>query len=221
MNRSKSLAVVVLLFATVASLLSAAGCVKREAEPTTSSRTDIESAERLYDGGQFGAAVQVLERVVARDPADLDARRRLGLVYAAQGKVEQAIRQYSAVAENSPKDDVTMYRLALLQRQAGELTEAETLLERAVEQRPDEEAYLEELARTRARAGKHAAAIKVWERLLRETSVTGARRVAMLVECGQSYLDLKRPAEARRLLAEAERLEPRNVTVKRMLRRVP
>lgn len=223
MNRNNSLAVVVLSCAIIASLPCAAGCERRAATstPTTTSRTDVESAERLYEGGQFGPAVQVLERVIARDPSDLDARRRLGLAYVAQGQVDKAIRQYSAVVDGSPLDDVTLYRLALLKRQAGAFNEAEVLLARAVERRSDSRVYLEELARTRARAGKHGGAVAVWERLLGRSSVTGPRRVGILIECGQSYLALKRPDDARRLFAEAERLDPKNVTVQRMSRRVP
>jgi tetratricopeptide (TPR) repeat protein len=52
--------------------------------------------------GDLAAAEGLLKSVIATDPAQLDAYDVLGRVYAGQGRVAEAVRQYQELADRSP-----------------------------------------------------------------------------------------------------------------------
>jgi tetratricopeptide (TPR) repeat protein len=52
--------------------------------------------------GNFAAAEPILAKVIAADASQLDAYELLGRAYVGQGKVDQAVKQYEALAERSP-----------------------------------------------------------------------------------------------------------------------
>jgi tetratricopeptide (TPR) repeat protein len=73
-------------------------------------RKDAPSDDRLrvlaarveLSGGNLPAAEGILKDVIARDPSQFDAYELLARAYIGQGRVEEAIRQYEALAGRSP-----------------------------------------------------------------------------------------------------------------------
>ncbi len=60
------------------------------------------SAQVELAAGNMKAAEQTLKALIASDASQLDAYDLLGRVYASQGKVEDAVQQYEALARRSP-----------------------------------------------------------------------------------------------------------------------
>jgi tetratricopeptide (TPR) repeat protein len=89
-----------------------------------------------YDAGQYRAAIERFERVVARDPGFVRAYDNLGLCYEAMNQPDQALAHYhTAVALNrraASKSPWPPLNLAILLRNLGNHTESEALLREAV-----------------------------------------------------------------------------------------
>ncbi len=75
-----------------------------EWEATAASDTQVKvlSAQVELAAGNMKAAEQTLKAIIASDASQLDAYDLLGRVYASQGKVEDAVQQYEALARRSP-----------------------------------------------------------------------------------------------------------------------
>ena len=64
-------------------------------------RLKLLSAEVEFAAGNSGGAEQTLKAVIARDASQLEAYELLGRLYAGQGKVDDAVQQYEALAQRS------------------------------------------------------------------------------------------------------------------------
>jgi tetratricopeptide (TPR) repeat protein len=76
------------------------------AEWTTAGRADpalgLLSADVELAGGNLAGAEQTLKSVIANDASQLEAYERLGRVYAGQGRIDEAVAQFEALAQRSP-----------------------------------------------------------------------------------------------------------------------
>ena len=71
-------------------------------------------------------------RAVHSDPAAVEPLNNLGLVYAAQGRMDHAIRAYQAALQSHPNVADVWFNLGLAQRDAGQTQEAFQSLQRAL-----------------------------------------------------------------------------------------
>lgn len=76
-------------------------------------------------------AQPLLEKVVKVDGSSGMAHRNLGIVYADEGKKEQAMAEFRAAIQINPKDVNAHYRLARLYRSMGKTTEAKIEFDKA------------------------------------------------------------------------------------------
>ena len=119
----------------------------------------IDAASGLFANGRYADAVPLLERILARDPANLDATLRIATAYSAlgnDGRALQAFRRAREIAPRSP--DVQLY-LALHYAKGKEWPRAVPLLEEVIAGSPERLPALEALADLREREGRLDAAI--------------------------------------------------------------
>lgn len=72
------------------------------AEAPGDSAMPVLAARVELAGGRMATAERILEETIASDASQLDAYELLGRAYAAQGRVDDAIRQYETLAARSP-----------------------------------------------------------------------------------------------------------------------
>jgi len=68
-------------------------------------------------------AIAVYERLVALEPADIEARTNLGVAYARQGRLDSAVRQWEAVLKIDPDNAnarQNIEKATKLQRRSGD-----------------------------------------------------------------------------------------------------
>ena len=82
------------------------GARKQIAEWATAGPADASlrllSADVELAGGNVAGAEQALKSVIANDASQVEAYERLGRVYAGQGRIDEAVAQFEALAQRSP-----------------------------------------------------------------------------------------------------------------------
>ena len=141
----------------------------------------IDRASSLFVNERYREAVPLFERVLARDPHNLDAALRLATSHSMlkqDAPALEAFRKAAAIAPNS--DDMRLY-LALHQTRGREWEQAAPVLERLVAEWPDRVAAIEGLATVRQRQGRAREAVDLRQKAyaLRPASATE------LVDLGQ------------------------------------
>ena len=82
-------------------------------------------AQTFYEQGKFVEAAQTLERHLAENPEDFQARLLIGLCHQQAGNPLAAAAAYQQAVDRRPNDSVARFRLAQAQYFAGKFTEAE------------------------------------------------------------------------------------------------
>ena len=72
------------------------------AADSTDAPLQLLSADVELAGGNVAGAEQTLKSVIASDASQLEAYERLGRVYAGQGRIDEAVAQFDALATRSP-----------------------------------------------------------------------------------------------------------------------
>lgn len=167
----------------------------------------FESALEAYKAGEYADSEAALEQMVADDGDDLEARKALAEVYAAQGKNAEAIEQYDAVVNADGEDHESLYRIALLERLIGDALASITHLEAAVDvERRD--AYLNDLALTYVQVGRYADAIEAWQEVLDSGELDEAGQAGVYSAIATAYEGMRDYAGARSALENARALMP-------------
>jgi len=171
----------------------------------------IEQASARFTSADYRGAIPVLDRIIARDPNNLDARLRLATSYSSVGanaKAEDAFRRAAAIAPES--QDVRTY-LALHYARTADWERAVPMLEQVVSESPDRLTAVEALAKLKARQAQvrmdredTAGAIAAFEK---------ARQLAPAVfkndlELGVLYLAARRFEDAKLALDRALAANP-------------
>lgn len=167
-------------------------------------------------GEEYAELEEELRTVLDKNPDDIDARRSLAAVLAAQGKYDEAIREYTQITSEDPSDDEAFYQLAILERQTGLTEDALKHLQAAVDISP-EATYLDDLARTSMQVGRYEDAIAAWKRLLEDDGLEPQRRAEILSALASAYQDAKMYEEAKAALQEAVALMPEDEELKARL----
>ena len=152
----------------------------------------LDEASGRFVREEYAAALPLLRKILARDPANLDTALRLATAHSALGHLGQAIEAFRRAEEISPRSpDVRAY-LALHYARGKEWGRAGPLLERVLAETPDRLPALEALAAIRERQGRLAEAIALRQR------VYGLRRpsAAERIQLGQLAMSARNTALA-------------------------
>jgi arylsulfatase A-like enzyme/Flp pilus assembly protein TadD len=158
----------------------------------------------LRDAGDLGGAVVTLEQAHRVDDGNVDVMADLAVVYAAQGRTEDARRVFNEVAKRNPSAATTWYNLGLFELQSRRPAAAVTALRQAVDREPSYGEAWQALGAALARSDP-AGALNAWrhaERLL-------PHDYDLLFNLGMLTAQSPRPEEAipylRRFVQEAPR----------------
>jgi tetratricopeptide (TPR) repeat protein len=125
----------------------------------------LDEASGLFVREEYDAALPLLQRILARDPANLDAALRLATAHSALGHERQALAAFRRAEEISPRSpDVRTY-LALHYARGKKWAQAVPLLERVVAETPDRVPAIEALAAIREGQGKVEEAIGLRQKI--------------------------------------------------------
>jgi choline-sulfatase len=114
----------------------------------------LDVASGLFVREEYDAALPLLEKILARDPANLDTALRIATAHSALGHEKQAGDAFRRAEEISPRSpDVRTY-LALHYARGKEWARAVPLLEHVLAEMPDRLLALEALAAIRERQGR-------------------------------------------------------------------
>jgi choline-sulfatase len=141
----------------------------------------LEEASTLFVREEYGKVIPLLERILAKDPNNLDAVLRLATAQSSLGRRAAALAAFKRAASLAPKSvDVRLY-LALHYARGPEWEQAVPLLEEVLAGAPERLPALEALAAIRLRQQRPADAIALRQRMyaLRPASA------AELVQLGQ------------------------------------
>jgi tetratricopeptide (TPR) repeat protein len=125
----------------------------------------LDEASAVFVRGQYAAAIPLLEKILKRDPYNLDSALRLATCYSSLGRnaeAETAFHRAESIAPGS--QDVETY-MGLHYAKGAEWQRAVPLLERVVAESPDRVPALEGLERIRERQGRIAEAVQLLERI--------------------------------------------------------
>lgn len=101
----KRLAYMVFALIMISLLLGAAVQLQKPNELPAAERATFERANQLYEAGQYLAAANLYEQLVAKDIVNADLFYNLGQAYTQAGKVQQANVYYQRAAELAPRDE--------------------------------------------------------------------------------------------------------------------
>lgn len=125
----------------------------------------LEEASGLFVAGQYAKALPLFERILARDPFNVDAALRIATAHSALGHDAAALVAFDRAARLAPKSpDVPLYR-ALHEARGRDWARALPVLERVVAETPDRLPAVEALASIREREGRVADAVTLWQKV--------------------------------------------------------
>ncbi|MDQ3068571.1 MAG: sulfatase-like hydrolase/transferase [Acidobacteriota bacterium] len=156
----------------------------------------IEQAGRMFVEERYAQAVPLYERILERDPYNLDAALRIATSHSSLGwhaQAEQAFRRASSIAPRSP--DVRVY-LAMHYARTPGWERAMPMLEQLAQEMPERAPVVEALGTVAMRAGRTSLAIQSFER---SRALMGAG-FRYDLELGVLYLAERRIDEARQAL---------------------
>ena len=129
--------------------------VVRAAAPRPADMTSLfpllDGAAALFVRGQYAACIPLLEKILARDPHNLDAALRLATSYSSLGRDEQAVTAFERAEAIAPESQDVRTYLALHYARTKDWEKAVPLLERIVAESPDRLPAVEALALVRER----------------------------------------------------------------------
>lgn len=182
------------------------GAVKQLADYVASHPDATEAARFLgdlyYRQGHFGQAEAVYKQLLARNPKDKETHNRLGVVYATENSVDDAITQFQ---DALPGTD-SIRDLVLLHLRKGDLPEYQAEMERAAADQPTDSDIQEEVGEIFQTVHRPAQAIVYFEKALD----TNPKSIAALNGIGMSFLDERDHTSAMRYLHECLDIDMQN-----------
>jgi tetratricopeptide (TPR) repeat protein len=147
----------------------------------------LDQASGLFVREEYQAALPLLRKILARDPANLDTALRLASAHSALGHHAQALDAFRRAEEISPRSpDVRAY-LALHYARGNEWPRAVPLLERVLAETPDRLPALEALAAIRERQGRLAEGLALRQRVYKLRKASPAE----LIQLGQAAMSAR------------------------------
>ena len=168
------------------------------------SDSTIESAAKALDQEDYTRAAELLEKVVADEPDNHNARFNLAFAYTEIKRLRKAIEHYEIVVEQGPELTSARVNLISLLMQQEEFSRAVPHLEALAAARPDDFQAHFFYAHALVRVGQHEEAIEAYGRALTLDPDSAAANL----ELGQSLARFKRFAEAAKYYRRAIDLDP-------------
>jgi len=128
--------------------------------------TEINRATALSRLGRVDEAVSVLRGLLKENPARLEPRRQLGLLYTWQGKYEQAVSIYKEILGERPADVLATKYLGIALVYAGRYEEGLAELHQALRLGVNDALTYNSLGKAQANLGKAQEAIASYRRAL-------------------------------------------------------
>jgi arylsulfatase A-like enzyme/tetratricopeptide (TPR) repeat protein len=154
---------------------------------------------------RFGEAAARLDRILADDPAMLEAHAVLGSVHLDAGRPADAVASFRRALDLDPDHRGAVFNLALAYLRLGRLADAEVGFERARTLDPRDGKPRWQLADLWMQRGEHERA----RHLLVESLELKVDRPAFLVKLAECLIELRRWDEAEARLDDVLRLRPR------------
>lgn len=182
-----------------------AGAIRDLAVYVAAHPTEIKPARFLGDlyfrAGRLKRAAFTYRELLIRFPYDKATHDRLGIVYAAEHRVDSAIEEFtkSLPSSDAVSDLVTLHRLR------GDLDDFQAAIERAVNDDPRSAALQLELGQLYLARHHDARAMSAFQRALRlkpQAAVPSYNGMAL------AYLDLSQDSSALKVLAQCLRIDP-------------
>jgi choline-sulfatase len=134
----------------------------------------LDEAASLFVREEYAKDIPLLEKILAKDPHNLDAALRLATAYSSMGRDEQAVAAFQRAEAIAPdSQDVRTY-LALHYARGKDWQKAVPLLERIIAESPDRLPALEALAVVRERQGRVADAVALRQKVYTLRAATPA-----------------------------------------------
>ena len=136
-------------------------------------RSELESAVRLREVGDFQGAESLLARVLEEDPDDAETNHQMAWLYDAQGREQEAVPYYvKAVAGDLPDEERrgALLGLGSTFRALGEYPEAVEVLGQGVSEFPADRVMQTFLALALYNIGEHRQAVDLLLKHLVETT---------------------------------------------------
>lgn len=173
----------------------------------------LQSAEKAYEQGDYAAAEKELRRLRAKDSDDPEVLQAIARVLHAQGKLDEAKKQYAQLLETDPKNDEAWYQLALLERSMGQTEKSAEHIAKALSLHEGDYRYTDELARTKMSLGFYLEAASLWGELATNRKLTDADRKNLFVLQAQAYQAAREYDKAKRAYELALELDPSDKSV--------
>ena len=164
----------------------------------------IESAAKALDQEDYAKAVELLEKVVADEPDNHNARFNLAFAYTEIEQLPKAIEHYEIVVEQQPELPSARVNLSSLLIQEKEFSRAVPHLEVLAAARPDDFDARFFHAHALSKAGQHEDAIGAYEQALK----LNPDSADAALELGQSLARLRHFDEAAKHYRHAIDLDP-------------
>jgi arylsulfatase A-like enzyme/tetratricopeptide (TPR) repeat protein len=166
----------------------------------------LDDAALLFVHERYAEAIPLLERILAKDPFNLDAALRLATAHSSLGHEEEATRAFRVAEGIAPESEDVRTYLALHLARGKRWREAIPLLERIVTEDPERLPPLEALAVVREREGRIEEAVELRQRIYTKRSPSAAELVGLAeraMSIGQTPVALDAFEKARRLQGTA------------------
>ncbi len=174
-------------------------------DPDDYRRATLLQAELSYRAGDYAASVAAYNRILLFQPQDADALYGRGVAQAEAGQTDAAIADFRAVLHLQPDNVEAQNALGFTLADARrDLPEARALIAAALQAQPHNAAIVDSWGWVNYRQGDYATAVQALRRAWRldRSAEIGAHLARALWAAGQH-------AQARTVLAQAARLDPR------------
>jgi tetratricopeptide (TPR) repeat protein len=152
----------------------------------------LDEASSLFVREEYARALPLLEKILAKDPHNLDAALRLATAHSSLGHPAQALAAFQRASRIAPRSqDVTTY-IALHHARGPDWPRAVPLLEQVVAEAPNRLPAVEALAVVREKQGRIAEAVALRQRIHRLRTPSAAE----LVRLGQLAMAAQDTASA-------------------------
>ena len=168
------------------------------------SESAIESAAKALDQEDYAQAAELLEKVVADEPDNHNARFNLAFAYTEIKQLRKAIEHYEIVVRQQPELTSARVNLGVLLIQENEFSRAVPHLEVLATARPDDFPAQFFYAHVLSKTGQHEDAIGAYEQALKLDPDSADANL----ELGQSLARLRRFDEAAKHYRQAIDLDP-------------
>jgi tetratricopeptide (TPR) repeat protein len=124
----------------------------------------VELGEALYLAGDVDGAKLCLDKVLERDPSNVEALNNLGFIAFQEGNLSQALSYLEEGLKINPDSCEILENLGQIYISKGDFSRAAAYLERALKLEPENVNLINNLANCLVQTGSHLAAESLYER---------------------------------------------------------